>query len=120
MSSMVKRQQEGAFFKPPREVKRRSANGFPIGKRTEKREAENRKLNRLKISECEIRIPGICVRHIMLTWAHSKKSRFLVLDRDWREAARCCLPCHDHIEALPHREMHRLVTAAIARRKPTK
>lgn len=104
------------FPKRPREIKQRFSNGFPVGKRTEKRRAENRKLDKLKIKECEIRIPGICVRHILLTWAHSKKSRFLVLDKDWQEAARSCLPCHDHIEAMPHDKMEKIVKAAIARR----
>lgn len=104
------------FPKPKREFKARGPGGFPVGKRTEKRKSENRKLDKLGIKECEIRIPGKCVRHIMLTWAHSKKSRFLLNDKDWQEAARACLPCHDHIEALGHKEMHRLVTEAIAKR----
>ena len=120
MASTIKPANEGeSFFKPPREHKKRFLNGFPVGKRTEKREAVNRKLNKkFKIRECEIQIPGVCVRHIMLTWCHTKKSRFIVTDKDWEEAARGCLPCHDHIEALPHSEMAQIVRAAIAKRKP--
>lgn len=49
----------------------------------------------------------------MLTWAHAQKSRFLVTDADWMEAARCCIPCHDHIEAFSHEEMAQVVRAAI-------
>lgn len=110
--------QEGPFFKPPRVFSKRGVNGFPIGPRTRRRQAENRKLNRLNIRHCEIQIPNICVRNRMLTWAHSRKSRFLITSRDWQEAAKCCLPCHQYIEALPHKEMKRIVTEAIKRRKP--
>jgi hypothetical protein len=117
---MIKPASNEPFFKPKREFPKRSPGGFPVGPRTERRQKENRELNKLPLfvkNHCEIRIPGVCVKTIMLTWAHSKKSRFLVTSKDWQEAARCCLPCHDHIETLPHTEMKRLVTEAIKRRK---
>ena len=95
----------------------RSRKPMPkTGKRTKKRQAMNARLNRLGINHCEIRIPGKCVRSIMLTWAHALKSRFLVTDEDWQRAARCCIPCHNHIEALKHEEMAQVVDQAIARR----
>lgn len=108
----------GSFFKAPRTFAKRGVNGFPIGPRTKRRAAENAKLRRLKIERCEIRIKSVCVDRIMLSWAHASKSRFLVTSKDWQTAARCCLPCHQHIEALPHRVMKRLVCEAIAKRKP--
>lgn len=109
-------QPQTSNFKAPRTFPKRGINGFPIGPRTERRAKENAKLRKLKISRCEVRIKGICADRVMLTWAHSRKSRFLVTDKDWQEAARCCLPCHQHIEALSHNEMRRLVVEAIMRR----
>lgn len=117
--SIVKPAQTGAFFKPPREFKKRFPGGMPIGKQTERRAAENRQLAKHKINRCEIRIEGVCADNVMLTWAHSKKSRFLTTSKDWQEAARSCLPCHQHIEALPHKEMAAIILAAIKRRRPT-
>lgn len=111
---MLKRE---PFFKPARIFKRRGLNGFPIDPRTNRRAKENRKLAKLKISRCEIKIKGICVHDRLLTWAHSKKSRFLVTSKDWQEAARACLPCHQHIEAKSHLEMRKLIVAAIRKRK---
>lgn len=120
MSSQIKRQTEGAFFKEPREFKKRDAKNFPIGPRTIKRQEQNRILNE-RLPEikkyCEIQIAGVCVHNIMLTWCHSKKSRFITTDEDWQEAARGCLPCHQYIEPLSHAEMKEIVLAAIARRK---
>lgn len=107
---------EKAFFKAPRQFPKRGVNGFPIGPRTERRAKENAKLRKLQISHCEIRIPGICQGRYFLTWAHSKKSRYLVTEKDWQEAARACVACHDHIEAKSHKEMRRIIVEAIMRR----
>lgn len=117
MCATTIRQDEGPFFKPPREFKRRGVNGFPIGKRTEKRAKENRKLGKLGIQHCEIRMPGICAGRRFLSWAHSQKARYLLTDKDWQEAARCCIPCHDTIEKMSHAEMKRIIREAIARRQ---
>lgn len=90
------------------------------GKRTLKRRAMNRRIDAdLKargIETCEIRIPGVCVRSILLSHAHSKKSRNIITDADWLEAALCCIPCHEKIELLKENEMGEIVRAAIARR----
>lgn len=121
MGSMIKRQSDEAFFKPPREHKKRGHGGFPIGPRTKARAAGNRELNKLPPevkNRCEIKIPGICVGTIMLTWCHPTKSRFILTAKDWKTAARGCLPCHDRIEALKHPEMKKIVMEAIANRKP--
>ncbi len=115
--SIVRPQAPPVFPKPPREFKARGPGGFPIGERTRRRQRENRELAKLDIRQCEIRIPGICLRNKMLTWAHSKKSRFLVTKRDWQEAARSCLTCHQHIEAAGHTAMRAIVLAAIRARK---
>ena len=118
--SIVKPPETGAFFKPPREFpeahpQAASLSGLGNGSGATR---ENRHLAKQKINRCEIRIEGICVDAIMLTWAHSQKTRFLTTSKDWQEAARCCLPCHQHIEALPHHKMCAIILAAIHRRKP--
>jgi len=116
--SMIRPRPMPVFPKPKREPVRRFANGFPVGKRTKKREAVNHKLNRtLRIKECELKLPG-CWRIVYLGWAHSKKSRFLVTRKDWEEAARACQHCHDIIEAWPHKKMEAFIKEVIAKRKP--
>ncbi len=117
MASQVLQSNKGSFFKPQRLFPKRGGNLFPIGPRTKRRLAENAELNKLRLDRCEIRIPGVCVDRLFLTWAHSKKSRFILTSKDWREAARACQPCHRRIEALGHRGMHAAVTEAIKRRK---
>lgn len=119
MSTMVK-PREGPNFKEKKVLSPRFGNSrssIPkVGKRTRKRQAMNRELGKLRISECEIKLKG-CWRRTGLTWAHSRKSRFLVLDKDWKEAARSCLYCHQIIEVMKHSQMHKIIVEAIARRK---
>lgn len=90
------------------------------GKRTKKRQETNRRLidhlKKLGICQCEIRIPGVCVRSIMITIAHAKKSRFLITDDDWLTAALACIPCHLAIEQMSHADMEKHVVEAIQRR----
>lgn len=94
----------------------RGRKPIKAGKRTLKRQAMNRRLNKLGIDQCEIRMPKVCTPHFGLTWAHATKSRYLVTDEDWMRAARCCLPCHMLIEAMSHEAMFLIVTKAIAKR----
>jgi hypothetical protein len=105
------------FFKKPRTFTKRFPNGMPIGKRTERRSKENAKLNKQQIRHCELRISPNCAGNRMLTWCHATKSRFLLTDKDWQTACRGCLPCHQIIEAMSHKQMLRIVTDAIKRRK---
>lgn len=90
------------------------------GKRTLKRQAMNKRLKKLFIEKsypqtCELKLQG-CLGTWALTWAHSKKSRFLITDDDWMEAALACVHCHNIIEAKSHEEMFNHVTTAINRR----
>jgi hypothetical protein len=115
---MVKRQSDEPFFKAPREFPKRGPGGFPIGPRTRRRAAENAQLRKTVSTKlCELKIEGVCTK-TGVCWAHSQKSRFLTTSRDWQEAARSCLPCHDHAEKLSHKEMRALIVAAIRKRKP--
>jgi hypothetical protein len=117
---MVKPTSDEPFFKEPRKFPKRGPGGFPIGKQTVRRQKENRELNKLPPSVknvCELKIPGVCAGNVMLTWAHSQKTRFLTSSRDWQEAARACLPCHQFTEAEGHAKMRKRITEAISKRK---
>jgi hypothetical protein len=120
MASRVKLPNEGKpFWKPAPANIERDRNGFPVGPRTKERRRQNKKLNENLVSIkgfCEIKLAG-CLGNRFLTWAHSKKSRFIVSDWDWQEAARACISCHRRIEEMSHDEMHKIITTAIARRK---
>lgn len=90
------------------------------GPRTKKRRAMNLRLKKLLLSlgitACEIKLPG-CLRNFALSFAHSKKSRFLITEEDWMEAALACAACHDKLDnRMSHEEMNSLVKAAIANR----
>ena len=118
MASCIKPRPMPPFPKPEKEDRATLRKPLKkVGKRGLKRQAMNRRLDKLRIHECEIRIPGHCVRSIMLTWAHSQKSRFIQSDEEWMEAARACIPCHTFIECLSHEEMKRIVQNAISQRK---
>src|ERR1700747_1608655 len=81
---------------------RRSRRELPkTGPRTRERAKHNAELNKVGITWCEIRLPG-CTQNMGLTWAHSRKSRFLTAPEHWLEAARACLTCHMKIEAMSH------------------
>ena len=91
-----------------------------IGKRTLKRRAMNARLKKRHIEngypqECEVRLPK-CQRTWALSWAHSKKSRFLITDEDWMTAVLSCQQCHNTIEAYSHEAMAKIVLDIIARR----
>lgn len=90
------------------------------GKRTRKRVAMNKRLKKLLeglgITRCEINLPG-CLINFALGFAHSKKSRFIITNDDWMEAALCCPMCHDKLDnRMSHEEMERLVKSAIEKR----
>lgn len=121
---MIKRRDEGAFFKPKRQFPARSGNGkgFPIGPRTRARAAGNRELNKLPrevTHRCELRVEGVCIGNVGLQWCHPTKSRFIITAKDWRTAARGCAACHDYYDHRgSHAKMKAAVMAAIAKRKP--
>ena len=120
MSSMVKRATDAPFFKEPRKFPARDAKNWPIGPRTKERQKQNAILNKLPPhikNRCEIKLDG-CLVNKFLSWAHSKKSRFITTDQDWQEAARACGFCADALDhKMSHAEMRQRVTEAIKRRK---
>ena len=68
------------------------------------------------ITTCELRYEGCWINNA-LSYAHSKKRRFICTEDDLREVALACVPCHQKIERLPHDEMERIVREVIERRK---
>lgn len=119
MATQIKQSYE-PMWKEKRTFPARFPNGMPVGKRTLKRAEQNRELNKLPDSvkkHCELQISPNCTRTRLLTWAHSLKSRFILTDKDWQEAARACLPCHDVADSMKHSEMKALVLLAISKRK---
>lgn len=65
----------------------------------------------LGITFCEI-----CGSTFNLSFAHSKKRRFITSEAELTEVCLICIPCHQEIETLPHVEMHRKVIEIIERR----
>jgi hypothetical protein len=93
---------------------------FAAGKRTIKRRAMNLRLKKMFLEKgyqqtCELKLEG-CLRTFALSWAHSRKSRFLTDDEKWMHACLSCCSCHDKAEAMSHDEMFKLVSGAIEKR----
>lgn len=90
-----------------------------IGKRTKQRMAYNRRLKKMAeekgIRSCELKLEG-CLKTWALSWGHSKKSRFIVTEEDWLEAALVCPSCHAKQESLPHAEGYAMIMEAINKR----
>lgn len=51
-----------------------------------------------------------------LSFAHSKKRRFIQTDEDWEEVALLCQPCHQKIEFSGHENMYEAVRRIIENR----
>lgn len=121
MATQIK-QSYAPMWKPKREFPKRFPSGFPHGPRTIKRQEQNKILN-VRLPEikkrCELNVSPHCTKVFSLSLAHSKKSRFITTDKDWQEAARSCLACHDVADSMSHAEMKRLILEAIAKRKPS-
>ena len=83
-----------------------------MGKRTNKWNTVRRKLmekfQRMGITRCEL-----CSGVFGLSFAHSKKRRFIQTDEDWNEVALLCQKCHERIEFSGHEEMYKSITDII-------
>jgi hypothetical protein len=80
----------------------------------------NAKLKRLFIEqgwpqECELKLPG-CLKNWALTWAHSRRSRYLKTEEEWMHAALTCVNCHQAVDSKPHKETFKIISDAINRR----
>lgn len=67
---------------------------------------------RMGITRCEI-----CGSSFGLSFGHSKKRRHIVGDEIREVILICVNPCHMKLEAMPEREMHRIVNDIISRRE---
>lgn len=106
--------------KPRKRLRRRAAMRRSalnkVGPRTRRRAKATAYLRRtVDPTYCEIRLPGCTLYGT--DWAHSLKGS-KIRGEQWEEAARSCRKCHDQMDnqGMPHAEMYRLVTEAIARR----
>lgn len=63
------------------------------------------------ITRCEM-----CNGSFALSFAHSKKRRFIYTDDDWEEVALLCQTCHDRIEHSGHDNMYNSVMEVIRNR----
>jgi hypothetical protein len=70
----------------------------------------------VNITCCEIQLPG-CKRDSFLTFAHSRKRRYIKTQQQLEEVALACVLCHMRIEALPESEMTKIVQEIISERR---
>ena len=86
-----------------------------IGKRTNKwntvRNRLRKQFEQQGITRCEI-----CQGTFGLSFAHSKKRRFIQTDEEWMEVALLCQPCHEKIEFSGHEAMYKAITDIIKSR----
>ena len=86
-----------------------------MGKRTNKwnsvRAELKGKFESMGVTRCEL-----CYGTFGLSFAHSKKRRFIQTEEDWREVALLCQPCHEKIEFSGHEEMYNAITKIIGGR----
>lgn len=86
-----------------------------MGKRTNKWNAVRAELKRTfeasGITRCEV-----CYGTFGLSFAHSKKRRFIQTEEDWREVALLCQPCHEKIEFSGHENMYEAIRKIIGGR----
>ena len=69
------------------------------------------------ITSCELRISPDCKRDSWLSFAHSRKRRFITTEEQLREVGLACIPCHVELdERMSHEEMEEAVLKAIHRR----
>lgn len=69
------------------------------------------------ITRCEFNLSPDCKRDNWLSFAHSKKRRFITTDAELRECALACTPCHNELDLrMTHAEMYDAVRNVIARR----
>jgi len=86
-----------------------------MGKKTNKwnavRAELKKKFESMGVTRCEV-----CYGTFALSFAHSKKRRFLQTEEDWREVALLCQPCHEKIEFSGHEEMYNAIIKIIGDR----
>src|SRR5690242_19042046 len=94
------------FPKPPKREKKRK----PLNKRGVKTDAWERTRDELKIrferagiTQCELQYPG-CFRNNFLSFAHSKKRRYITSQEDLEIVALLCQKCHHTVEYRPDME----------------
>lgn len=89
---------------------------FKKGPKVKQWDADRAKLKvaffRAGITRCELGYTG-CMGNAFLTFAHSKKRRFVITKDDREEVALACQNCHNVIEHKSHVVMQGIVTLII-------
>ncbi len=106
-----------AFPKPEKRVKKPKRLN-PGGKKADQWEKTRADLivrfEQAGITRCEMQGPG-CFRNNFLSFAHSKKRRYITSQDELEEVALLCQKCHHRAEYDP--DMYNIISGIIARRK---
>ena len=103
--------------KPVKQTKKRKrlrAVGEKVSAWSKTREELILRFEKAGITQCELRYSGCWVNNA-LSFAHSKKRRFIISQEELEECCLCCLNCHACIEFRP--DMYEIVRRVIASRK---
>jgi hypothetical protein len=105
------------FPKPTKRVKKKKRLN-PRGDKVEvwemTREILKERFQAAGITSCELRYPG-CWRNNALSFAHSKKRRYITSQEVLEEVCLCCTSCHQKIEF--RADMYQIVRKVITSRK---
>ena len=82
----------------------------------EAREHLKHRFEEMQVTTCELHWPHHCWRNNGLSFAHSKKRRFIEGDEIY-EVALLCPIAHDMVERLSHREMYNVIREIIKNRE---
>src|SRR5687768_6910583 len=102
------------YPKPEKRVKkpkRLKARGEKVEAWEATRAALVQRFQAAGITTCELRYEG-CWRNNALSFAHSKKRRYITSQEDLEAVCLCCLNCHGKIEFRP--DMYEIVQGVIA------
>jgi len=105
------------FPKPAKRVKKKKrlkARGDKVDAWEKTRASLKERFERAGITQCELRYDG-CFRNNFLSFAHSKKRRYITNQEDLENVALLCQKCHAAIEF--RLDMTDIIRRVIASRK---
>jgi hypothetical protein len=83
--------------KPEKTRKRLKARGKKVDAWEQTRKELVERFERAGITHCELQWNG-CFKNNFLSFAHSKKRRYIKSQEELEEVLLCCTPCHDRLE----------------------
>ena len=105
------------FPKPVKQIKKKKrlrAVGEKVSAWSKTRDELILRFEKAGITQCELRYSG-CWKNNALSFAHSKKRRFITSQEEMVEVVLCCTSCHQIAEYSP--DMYEIVRRVIASRK---